>query len=113
MGVLLKFPKGGKVLGRRRKQPVTGKPEAGDGPQPVAKGEYVAPIDILQAALENVKTIDRIVLLMTDQEGNLGLVSNLDGPAENLMFIEGVKGKIIASQYDTTGFKPVDPKDRA
>lgn len=94
-----------------RKAKVTGLPKGKDGPQAVAKEEFVAPRDILQAALENEASIDKCVLLIVDHDGNLGLVSNLDGPAENLMFIEGAKHKIVASQYDTTGFTSTGPED--
>lgn len=110
MGKLIEWYKPQKKRGKSTKTSVTG-PPAKDGVQPVEKGEYVRPRDILQAALENEASIDKCVLLIVDQDGNLGLVSNLDGAAENLMFLEGAKQKIVASQYDTSGFTSTGPED--
>lgn len=101
MGDLLEWKKGKP----KAKTSVTGPPEGADGPQDLPPHKFVEPVDILRAALENHQYIEQIVVLVADDEGNLGLISNLDSPAENLLFIEGMKQKIIEAQFEN-GKKP-------
>jgi hypothetical protein len=91
------------------KASVTGPPQSADGPQPLGDKRFVTPRDILLAATENSASIERLVLLVADEDGNLGLISNLDSVAENLLFIEGIKRKILEAQFDNT-VKPTPPE---
>jgi hypothetical protein len=68
--------------------------------------EFAEPRDILKAVFENAESIDQLVVLWTDHDGNLGLLSNLNGVADNLLFLEGAKHKMVAAQFDLSGIKP-------
>ena len=107
MGDLLQW-KGKKAA----KISITGPPPGAGGPQELGDKRFVEPRDILLAALENSATIEKLALLVADADGNLGLVSNLDSVAENLLFIEGVKRKIIEAQFDNAA-KPAPPPEGA
>ncbi len=53
---------------------------------------------VLRNCLKNADSIDEIVVLMKDNDGQLGLVGNLDGLGETLLFLDTVKAQAIAQR---------------
>lgn len=64
--------------------------------------------DILRELLGTAETIDEVVILMRDKNGAVALVSNLESPAENLLFMKRVENYIV-----TADSQAVPPKGTA
>ena len=82
MGVLIEFYK---------PQP---KPPAEPVPEVV---ERAAVGDILRELLGKAETIDDVLVIMRDKDGGMGLVGNLESPAESLLFMLRIQNYIVNS----------------
>jgi hypothetical protein len=66
-------------------------------PVPVVnETERIAPADILRELVGVAETIDVVLVLTMDKQGRPALISNLDGPGENMLFIEQIKAEWLA-----------------
>jgi hypothetical protein len=59
--------------------------------------------DILKKCLANVGKTDQILIMTADKDGVLGFVTNCDGLAESILFIELIKAQALFSRTDTGG----------
>lgn len=53
--------------------------------------------DILRELLGKAETIDEVLVLMRDKDGGMGLVGNLESPAESLLFMLRLQNHIVVS----------------
>lgn len=57
--------------------------------------------DILRELAANAESTEEILVLMRDKNGAMGLVSNLDGMAENLFFIKRAEFELLKRESES------------
>ena len=58
---------------------------------------------ILKQCLENADTIDQVLVMTMDKDGVMAFVSNCEGLAESILFIELVKAQALFSRVEGPG----------
>lgn len=58
--------------------------------------------DILEQALANAGSITDVLLMARDKSGELGFLTNVEGMAESLLFIERVRHRMMTKDADDT-----------
>lgn len=67
-------------------------------PAPAAVAEpSISAGDILRELLGKAETIDEVLVIMRDKDGGMGLVGNLESPAESLLFMLRMQNYIVNS----------------
>jgi hypothetical protein len=58
---------------------------------------------ILKQCLEHADTIDQVLVMTMDKDGVMAFVSNCDGLAESILFMELVKAQALFSRVEGSG----------
>jgi hypothetical protein len=61
----------------------------------------VSALEVLKDVLTTADDLKDVLVLMRDNKDVCGLVSNLDGPAENLFFLKVIESQLIAAAKET------------
>jgi len=58
---------------------------------------------ILKQCLEHADTIDQVLVMTMDKDGVMAFVSNCEGLAESILFMELVKAQVLFSRVEGPG----------
>ena len=82
-------------------------------PSPQEEESGIAPAAVLASAQQECSEIADILILMRDKHGVEAIISNLESPADNLLFIRQMEQRVLNTTLKPTGGSGGYPPQKA